>query len=231
MAGSPPLLGIGPEPDAISALCGVPSPCSKFHTLVLTAGFNVSWNNRFELAGPQAQLVRDQFCSSLQAAMGRTSAHCQPVHLYVNGLYWGLYNLHERPDENFAATYFDGLDSQYDVVRNTAGHFEATAGDTNADGYSYFLIGSPALDATDHGGFASEWAGSPTGPVILGSISQPSPPGLALGRCVASAGDLNGDGFSDVAIGEPYASYESPDSSGIVRAPRAQRGGAPEAAA
>ena len=36
------------------------SPTKKFKTLVLTAGFNVSWNNQFEQAGAQAQLVRDQ---------------------------------------------------------------------------------------------------------------------------------------------------------------------------
>src|SRR4029077_14470897 len=38
MAGSPPESGTGPVPLAISALCGVPSFCSKFHTLVLPGG-------------------------------------------------------------------------------------------------------------------------------------------------------------------------------------------------
>ncbi len=31
------------------------------------------------------------------------------VHLYINGVYWGLYNPVERPDENFAASHFGGV--------------------------------------------------------------------------------------------------------------------------
>src|SRR5215213_5683543 len=38
MAGSPPALGIGPVPEATSALCGVPSSCTKFQTLVVPGG-------------------------------------------------------------------------------------------------------------------------------------------------------------------------------------------------
>ena len=37
------------------------------------------------------------------------------VHLYINGLYWGLYNLTERPDENFAARTWGGKPSDYDA--------------------------------------------------------------------------------------------------------------------
>jgi hypothetical protein len=108
------------------------SPIKKFHTLVLTATFNVSWNNRFEQAGSQAQLVRDQFCSDLQLEMNHASSHGRWVHLYVNGLYWGVYNVHERPDDHFAANYFGGDNSEYDVVRNTQGYFEVVAGDDTA---------------------------------------------------------------------------------------------------
>jgi hypothetical protein len=108
------------------------SPAKKFHTLVVSAGFNVSWNDRYEAGGTHAQFVRDAFCSDLQLAMGRASVHGRFVNLYVNGLYWGLYNVHERPDDHYAATYFGGDNSEYDVVRNTQGFFEVIAGDTNA---------------------------------------------------------------------------------------------------
>jgi len=30
------------------------------------------------------------------------------VHLYLNGVYWGVYNAVERPDEQFAAEYYGG---------------------------------------------------------------------------------------------------------------------------
>jgi hypothetical protein len=108
------------------------SPTEKFHTLVLTAGFNVSWNDRFEQAGSQAQFVRDQFCSDLQLEMNHAASHGRFVHLYLNGLYWGLYDVHERPDDHFASTYYGGDNSEYDVVRNTQGYFEVIAGDDTA---------------------------------------------------------------------------------------------------
>ena len=38
-------------------------------------------------------------------AMGQRSTHSTYVHLYVNGLYWGLYNPSERPDDAFQYTY------------------------------------------------------------------------------------------------------------------------------
>jgi hypothetical protein len=105
------------------------SPAKKFKTLVLTAGFNVSWNDRFEQGGTQAQLVRNQFCSDLQREMNHAASHGRFVHLYLNGLYWGLYDVQERPDDHFGATYYGGDNSQYDAVRNTQGFFEVVAGD------------------------------------------------------------------------------------------------------
>ncbi len=41
--------------------------------------------------------------------MGQLSSHSIYVHLYVNGLYWGLYNPSERPDDAFLYSY-DKLD-------------------------------------------------------------------------------------------------------------------------
>ena len=108
------------------------SAVQKYDTLVVSAGFNMSWNNRYEAGGARAQFVRDQSCSDLQLAMDRAASHGRFVHLYLNGLYWGVYNLRERPDDNFAATYLGGDKLQYDVVRNTQGFFDVVAGDTNA---------------------------------------------------------------------------------------------------
>lgn len=37
------------------------------------------------------------------------------VHLYVNGLYWGLYNPSERPSAPFVAAHLGGEPEDYDV--------------------------------------------------------------------------------------------------------------------
>src|SRR5436190_17404018 len=55
--------------------------------------------------------MRDSF-----AEMGQPSAAGLFVHLYLNGLYWGLYNLTERPDAEFAAAHRGGKAKDYDAM-------------------------------------------------------------------------------------------------------------------
>jgi hypothetical protein len=49
--------------------------------------------------------------------MGHPAARGVFVHLYLNGLYWGLYNLTERPDAAFAAAVWGGKKGDYDSRR------------------------------------------------------------------------------------------------------------------
>ena len=91
---------------------------SEFDTIILRAGFNQSWvhdngngDNRF-----RAQYVRDQWAKDTQRAMGHAAAHNEYAHLYINGLYWGLYNPTERPDAAFGAAYFGGDKQDYDAI-------------------------------------------------------------------------------------------------------------------
>ena len=73
-------------------------------TLILRANFNDSWT-----AGDQrTQFTRDQFLRLSLQEMGQPASHGTFVHLYINGLYWGLYNPTERPDSRFAASYLGG---------------------------------------------------------------------------------------------------------------------------
>src|SRR4030095_1819270 len=49
------------------------------------------------------------------------------VHLYLNGQYWGIYFLSERPDDSFAAAHYGGRKEEYDVFRglSTGGSSQA----------------------------------------------------------------------------------------------------------
>ena len=107
------------------------SPVQSFNTIVVDAGLNLNWHNLPDSLASKGQMVRDQFISDLELAMGHPAPHGRFVHVYLNGLYWGLHYLHERPDDTFAESYFGGDKSQYDVVRNTDG-FEVVAGDAVA---------------------------------------------------------------------------------------------------
>jgi hypothetical protein len=51
--------------------------------------------------------------------MGSFSSHSRYVHLYINGLYWGVYNPCERPDASFAASYLGGNKADYDAINGT----------------------------------------------------------------------------------------------------------------
>jgi len=97
------------------------SPVEEFNTLVLDAGLNMNWHHMTDANQRlRADYVRDQYVSDLMNAAGRTGTHGRYVHLYLNGLYWGLYNLHERPDDSFNADYFGGERNEYDVLKHTA---------------------------------------------------------------------------------------------------------------
>ena len=65
--------------------------------------------------GGDAVYVRDQLVRDLHGAMGQVAARGRWVALYLNGAYWGLYNLTERIDDTFLATHFDY--DYWDVVR------------------------------------------------------------------------------------------------------------------
>lgn len=87
----------------------------EFDELILRAGCNNSWLHWSGEERARADYVRDQWMRDSYAAMGHPSARGCFVHLYLNGLYWGLYNLAERPDEHFAAEHFGGNPKDYDA--------------------------------------------------------------------------------------------------------------------
>ena len=91
---------------------------ASFDTLVLRANYNNSWYHWDPAQRLATQYLRDQWARDTQRAMGQVSAHGRFVHLYLNGLYWGLYNISERPDASFSAAYFDGDKSEWDALKH-----------------------------------------------------------------------------------------------------------------
>ncbi|NQU26172.1 MAG: lamin tail domain-containing protein, partial [Candidatus Nealsonbacteria bacterium] len=65
-----------------------------------------------------SQYLRDTWMSDSMLAMGNPDTHAEYVHLYINGLYWGLYSPLERPDDAFMAEYLGGLAENYDVIKD-----------------------------------------------------------------------------------------------------------------
>lgn len=95
----------------------------RYDTLVLDARLNNTWNHpsfsqRKLGQYVRDQYVRDQYVADLQNALGGTAPHGRHMHVYVSGMYWGMFTVHERPDDDFAASYYGGDHSEYDCIKH-----------------------------------------------------------------------------------------------------------------
>ncbi len=88
----------------------------QFDTITLRAGANdgYSWSSAYLTE----QYTRDEFGRNLQVATGNAGSHGMFVHLYINGIYWGLYNPCERPDDSFSSSYFGNEKENWDSVHD-----------------------------------------------------------------------------------------------------------------
>jgi hypothetical protein len=91
-----------------------------------------------------ASYVRDQWVRDTQLVMGHESARGRYCHLYLNGIYWGLYNVCERPDGDFMESHFGGKAEDYDVLADFA---EVKSGNASTWNQMMSLAGASANDA------------------------------------------------------------------------------------
>lgn len=93
----------------------------SFDQLVLRATWNYSWVGDSTycngIGTASAQYMREMYGHDTIRDMGGLQGAGRHVHLYINGLYWGLYILVERPDESFASEHLGGSKSDYDVIK------------------------------------------------------------------------------------------------------------------
>lgn len=117
------------------------------------------------------------------------------------GLSVGLFAGNGNPLPALPDLVVDGLQSG-----ERYGASVATAGDVNGDGYSDIIVGMPDYDngANVNAGRVMVFLGSANG--LSGVFSWTMSGSMAnarFGHSVSTAGDVNGDGISDVIIGAP----------------------------
>jgi len=91
-----------------------PGGPQRFESLILRAGCNNSWLHWSPEERRRGDLLRDEFLRISSREMGEPAVRGRFVHLYLNGLYWGIYNVCERPDAAFAAGNFGGIADDYE---------------------------------------------------------------------------------------------------------------------
>ena len=89
----------------------------EFNSLVLRAGYNYTWVKNAVAQQTAAQYIQDSWAKSTLLDLEHPSAHETFVHLYLNGLYWGVYNISEELNKDFMESYFGGNEDEYDVIK------------------------------------------------------------------------------------------------------------------
>ena len=108
---------------------------NKFDQLVLRCHFGNSWQHWMESNRQKAQYTRDIWARRIQRKMGWTSVNALYVHVFLNGMYWGLYNIAERVDDQYGKDHLGGKKEDIDVIKieeEGGNHIEASEGDLEA---------------------------------------------------------------------------------------------------
>lgn len=131
---------------------------SSFDGLVLRAGFNdgILYNEPAR-AGRYSFCV-DELGRSSQVAMTGFGPRGLFVHLYLNGLYWGLYNPVERPESSFWSDTFGGNKDDY-FARNHGGTVDGSPTWFNGliSGAMNWSTASSRLDVTSFCDYILYW--------------------------------------------------------------------------
>jgi hypothetical protein len=122
-----------------------------------------------------------------------------------------------HPCDGAAYVYYgslSGIDENYDVALKADqasagfGHSVSDAGDVNGDGYGDVIVGAESYDNGQNAeGAVFVYHGGPAGlsPVYAARLES-NIVNAELGTSVANAGDVNGDGYSDVIAGAAFYS-------------------------
>jgi hypothetical protein len=99
------------------------SALAKYDDIVIRPEFNVSWRHWSDTSSnslgafqrSRSTHIRDAWIKEAMRDMGGLASRNRPVHLFINGLYFGLYDLTDQPNNSFAQNTLGGQKGDYDV--------------------------------------------------------------------------------------------------------------------
>ncbi len=86
---------------------------SEHDVIDLASSQNYSW----VLGDGNDTMIRDPFARQTLIDTGSPGSRTKYFHLYLNGIYWGLYWFDERPSAGFGEAYFGGSKDDWDIVK------------------------------------------------------------------------------------------------------------------
>ena len=103
-------------------LFGNDASVDRFNQWILRGGNGNSWIHPSASVYNNAMYIRDQWFRDAHTAMGYPEALQREVHVYFNGLYWGMHHLFERIEEEWAAERFGGDEDDWEGFRIVGGN-------------------------------------------------------------------------------------------------------------
>ena len=90
----------------------------ELNSFFLRAGFSDTWIHWSTHEQSHATFVRETWTKLTQLRMNGMGSHLTYAHLFINGMYWGLYNPIERLENDFHAYWFGGNKEDWDVIKD-----------------------------------------------------------------------------------------------------------------
>lgn len=88
---------------------------TRFNSLILRGLSGDSWAHaRY----PHAQYIRDQWFRDAYESMGYEGIDQREIQLYINGLYWGMYHIFERVEDDSMAERYGGVEEDWEVIKD-----------------------------------------------------------------------------------------------------------------
>lgn len=106
----------------------------QFDGIILRSSWADSWATRYDpftggsypwaedyplrYRPENASYLRDAWIREAMQDLGHLASRNQHVHLYLNGLYWGVYNPIERLDPAYFANHMGGYEKDWDILKD-----------------------------------------------------------------------------------------------------------------
>ncbi len=87
---------------------------TSFDKIDLRTSQNYSWSGEYS---DMNIMNREVLFRDLQGKTKNPYTRSRYYHLYINGMYWGIYQTEERPSGTYGESYFGGKKDDYDVVK------------------------------------------------------------------------------------------------------------------